>query len=361
MKLTTLGPDINESQYKFTVNAKGEIRFGMGAIKNMGESAAIAILEDRNENGLYSDFMDFLSRVNQRAVNKRNLEALATAGAFDSFQGVHRAQFFFKEPNEQTTFLEKAMRNAMQMQDAKNSTQFNLFGEEANIDMVELSFPQCEPWTKVKELQMELESIGFYISAHPLDSYKSTIRFFTNCNIQKIVNEAESLKGSRVVFAGQVISAEHLSTQQGKAYAKFKIEDHSGSLEMVVFSEAYLKFKYLIDTGAFILVHAIIQPSFRDNEKLEPKIIEIQLLDSVLENTSKETIIRVKVDEADDEDMIHLADSLLSHPGKQSFSMIFIDPVQEIKSKLAPKKLHINTALVLPLLDEFSFVEYELK
>ncbi|NOU48165.1 MAG: DNA polymerase III subunit alpha [Bacteroidales bacterium] len=361
MKIKTLGPDVNESYYKFTVNAKGEIRFGLGAIKNMGESAAIAILDDRNENGVYKDFMDFLSRINQRSVNKRNLEALATAGAFDSFQGVHRAQFFFKEPNEQTTFLEKAMRNAMQMQEAKNSTQFNLFGEEANVEMVELSFPQCEPWSKLKELQMELESIGFYISAHPLDSYKTTIRFFTNCTIQKIINEPETMNGNRIIFAGQVIAAEHLSTQQGKAYAKFKIEDHTGSLEMVVFSETYLKFKYLIDTGAFIMVHAIIQPSFRDNTKLEPKITDIQLLDSVLENTSKEVVLGVKVDEADDEELNKLTDLLLSNPGKQSFSMVFIDSIQNIKTRLTPKKLRIHAAMVLPLLDDFDFVEYELK
>jgi DNA polymerase-3 subunit alpha len=361
MKLKTLGPDVNESQYKFTVNLKGEIRFGLGAIKNMGESAAIAILEDRNENGLFKDFMDFLTRINQRAVNKRNLEALATAGAYDSFQGVHRAQFFYKEPNEQTTFLEKAIRNALQMQEAKNSTQFNLFGEEANIEMVELSFPQCEPWSKLKELQMELESIGFYISAHPLDSYKTTIRFFTNCNIQKIINESESLKGSRVIFAGQVIAAEHLSTQQGKAYAKFKIEDHTGSLEMVVFSEAYLKFKYLIDTGAFIMVHANIQPSFRDSEKLEPRIVDIQLLDSVLENTSKEVIFKIRIDEADDDDIIHLTDTLLSHPGKQSFSMVIIDSSLTLKARLVPKKHRIHAATVLPLMEDFNFVEFELK
>ena len=361
MKIKTLGPDINESQYKFTVNSKGEIRFGLGAIKNMGEAAALAILEERNTNGKFVDFIDVLSRVSQRAVNKRNLEALATAGAFDSFQGIHRAQFFYKEPNEQITFLEKAMRNAAQMLETKNSSQFNLFGEEASVEMVELSFPQCEPWSKVKELQMELESIGFYISAHPLDSYKSTIRFFSNTKIHQLVTEPEILRGTRVIFAGQVVLAEHLVSQQGKQYAKFRVEDQTGSVELVVFTEVYLKVKYLIDIGAFVMVHAMMQPSMRDITKIEPKVVDMQLLDSILENTSKEVFIKVNLEEADEDNLQQLTDLLLSNPGKQQFSVSFVDPVQHISTNLRPKKHRINASIVLDFLDEMAFVQYELK
>jgi DNA polymerase-3 subunit alpha len=360
MKIKTLGPDINESQYKFTVNERGEIRFGLGAIKNMGEAAAHALLEEREANGEYSDFMDFLTRINQRAVNKRNLEAMATAGAFDSFQGVHRAQFFYKEPNELANFLEKAMRNAAQIQEAKSSTQFNLFGEEANIQMIELSFPQCEPWSELKKLQMEFESIGFYISAHPLDSYNITIRYFANSDIQQITTQGESLKGNRLSFAGQIVSSEHLTTQQGKAYARFRVEDRTGIIELMAFSEIYLKVKYLIDVGAFVMVHAQMHQSFRDSERLEPKVVDIQLLDSILEQTGREVLIKVRLDEADEEDLNQLSEMLLSNPGKQPYSVILSDANIKTYCKLRPKKQRIHTATVLPLLENLSFVDFEL-
>ncbi len=360
MKIKTLGPDVNESQYKFTVNEKGEIRFGLGAIKNMGEAAANAILEERTENGLYQDVMDFLTRLNQKAVNKRNLEALATAGAFDSFNDVHRAQFFYKEPNELTTFLEKAMRNAAMMQEAKNSTQFNLFGEEASIQMVELSFPQCEPWSDLKKLQMEFESIGFYISAHPLDTYSITLRYFANSDVQQLITQSDTMKGSKVSFAGQIISADHLVSQQGNSYARFRIEDRTGSIDLSLFAEAYFKSKHLIEAGAFVMVHATMQASYRDQEKVEPKIVDVQLLSSILENTGRTTVFKVRLDEADDEDLHRFADLLQTHPGTQSYSLLLSDATLKTHSKLSPKKQKVHLASLLPEIEQLGFVDFDI-
>ncbi|PKP53982.1 MAG: DNA polymerase III subunit alpha [Bacteroidetes bacterium HGW-Bacteroidetes-1] len=362
MKLNVLGPDVNESEYKFTVNDKREIRFGLGAIKNMGEAAAKNILEERLANGAFKSVFDFLSRINLRAVNKRNIEALATAGAFDSFEGIHRAQFFFKDNNESQTFLEKAIRFAGQMQEAKNSAQINLFGEETSIHVEEIPFPECQPWSKMKELQMELESIGFYISAHPMDNYKATIRFFTNTNIQQVNNNIQDLVGHKLSFAGQVISAEHLTSQQGKPYVRFKIEDHSASIELSAFSELYLKIKYLIDPGTFVMVNATTQASFRDKEKTELRITDLQLLDSVIEQSSKSVHIRINVSEMDEDQMQQLIHVIKDcEGGRHTYAVHLFDAELETKTFLRPMKGKVDAAKLMAELDQFPFVEFDFR
>ncbi|MDY0086073.1 MAG: DNA polymerase III subunit alpha [Bacteroidales bacterium] len=361
MKIKVLGPDVNESEYKFTVNDNGEIRFGLGAVKNLGEAAVASILAERKENGQFKSVLDFLSRINLRQVNKRSLEALATSGAFDSFEGVHRAVFFYREENDSQTFLERAIKLANQAQEAKSSPQFDLFGGEVDVETVELTIPQCEPWSKMRELQMELESIGFYISAHPLDMYKIPIRFFSNAYIQQFKPQLEQLKGSRISFAGQVMNAEHLTSQQGKPYARFRIEDHSDAIDLVVFGETYLKIKHLIDPGAFVLVHGVSQPDFRNKEQFELKVVDMQLLDNLLEQTSKEVLIKVKVDEMSETDMHELIAGIKENPGKQNFSLRLVDQKNKLACSLKPMQGRINAQQVLPLLEPMNFVEFELK
>ncbi len=361
MKIKVLGPDVNESEYKFTVNDQGEIRFGLGAVKNLGEAAVASILAERKENGQFKTVLDFLSRINLRQVNKRSLEALATSGAFDSFEGVHRAVFFHREENDSQTFLERAIKLANQAQDAKNSPQFDLFGSEVAVETVELTIPECEPWSKMRELQMELESIGFYISAHPLDMYKIPIRFFSNSSIQQFKPQLENLKGNRISFAGQVMNAEHLTSQQGKPYARFRIEDHSDAIDLVVFGETYMKIKHLIDPGAFVLVHGTSQPDFRNKEQFELKVVDMQLLDNLLEQTSKEVIIKVDVNRFSESEMQELILVLSENQGKQNYSLRLIDQQHKLSCSLKPIQGKINAQQVLPLLEAMNFVTFDLK
>ncbi|MCK9452364.1 MAG: DNA polymerase III subunit alpha [Bacteroidales bacterium] len=360
MKIKVLGPDVNESVYKFTVNDKGEIRFGLGAVKNLGEAAVASILEERKKNGLYKSVFDFLSRSNLRQVNKRSIEAMATSGAFDSFENIHRAVFFFREENENQTFLEKAIKIANQANEAKNSPQFDLFGGEVGVETVELTIPQCEPWSKMRELQMELDSVGFYISAHPLDMFRIPIRFFATTHIQQVKEKMEEMKGAKVSFAGQIMSVEHLSSKAGKPYGRFRIEDHSDTMDLVAFSETYLKIKHLLDVGTFVLLHGSPQPSFRDSEQLELKVIDMQLLDNLLENTSKEVNLKIKVDEMTENEMQDLITLIKSSPGKQSFSVRLIDQESRLACSLKPSKLRINAQDVLMELDKLPYVEFEL-
>jgi DNA polymerase III subunit alpha len=362
MGIKTLGPDLNESFHKFTVNDKGEIRFGMGAVKNMGEAAVQNIIEERESNGLFSSVFDFLSRINLRNVNKRTLEALAMAGAFDSFAGVHRAQFFHKEANENTTFLEKAVRYAAQMQEMKNSAQTNLFGEETTSETAELNFPDCQPWSKMQELNMELETIGFYISSHPMDDYKIPIKFFTNATINHINNEIGNLKGNRLNFAGQVVSADHLTTQNGKAYARFKVEDQSDSVEVMLWSENYLKFKHLIETSTFVYIVAQVQQSYRNQDQHELKIQEVRLLDEVLEKMTKEIHFTLNIEEIDEEGMNQFIDLIEeSKGGKVQFTIRLKDPEAEMSTLLRPVKGALELAKLVDKLEDFDFVEYKLQ
>jgi len=360
MKIKVLGPDVNESVYKFTVNDKGEIRFGLGAVKNLGEAAVASILEEREENGLFKSVFDFLSRINLRQVSKRSIEAMATSGAFDSFENVHRAVFFYSEQNENQTFLEKAIKIATQANEAKNSPQFDLFGGEVGVETLELTIPECEPWSKMRELQMELESVGFYISAHPLDMYKIPIRFFANTNIQQLKEKMDELKGVRLNIAGMIMSAEHLSSKAGKPYGRFRIEDHSDTMDLVAFGEVYLKIKHLLDVGTFVLLHASPQPSYRDKEQLELRVNDMQLLDNLLEQTSKVVDFKIKVDEMTEPEMQELIELIKSKPGKQSFSIRLIDNENRLACSLRPNKIRINAQEVLTELDKLPFIEFEL-
>lgn len=362
MKLNVLGPDVNESQYKFTVNDKGDIRFGMGAIKNMGESAALNIISEREANGPYKSVFNFLVRINLRNVNKRNIESLATSGAFDSFNSAHRAQFFYQEIKDGPIFLEKAMRIASQHNDSKNSTQINLFGEESAVEFVEPQFPNCEPWSKTVELQHEFESIGFYISAHPMDNYKLPIKYFANSTIQYINANIADLQNHKLVFAGQIITAEHLTSQQGKTFCRFKMEDHNASIELMVFGEMYHKVKHLIGPGIFVMVHAQPQPSFRDKEKKELKITDIQLLESIIENSSRDLVAKIRVADMTKHDMIQLMTEVKENKGGIN-NLIFhlVDSENSISVKHLASRFKVNAATLMPLLDRYDFLDYDFK
>ncbi len=360
MGIITLGPDINESHYKFTVNDKGEIRFGLGAIKNIGEAAVKNIIEERESNGNFLNVFDFLTRINLRTVNKRNLEALAMAGAFDSFEGVHRAQFFHKEANENNTFLEKAIRYTAQVQEMRNSSQTNLFGEETSTETLELSFPECEPWTKMTELKMELDTIGFYISSHPMDDYKIQLKFFTNTTISSINQELQNMLGTKLAFAGQIVSSDHLTTSNGKPYARFKIEDQSDSIELLLWSEHYLKFKYLIEVNTFIYVTALVQQNYRNKEQYELKITDIKLLDSLLEKLTKQISITLHVERINEDQMLEFIQLIELSQGKVPYTIRLNDADTGLSTLLRPLKGGLDVNEVVRQLEELGYVDFTL-
>ncbi|MDR1180929.1 MAG: DNA polymerase III subunit alpha, partial [Bacteroidales bacterium] len=227
MKINILSPDINESGARFAVNSKGEIRFGLAAIKGVGHAAVEDIIKEREENGNFGSIIDFLQRINLRTCNKRVMEAFASAGAFDSVCDAHRAQFFAK--TEETTFLEKLLRYAAKYQSSKNSMQGSLFDdmpEEEEQDFG-LIFPQCAPWTYMEKLNKEKEVTGFYISGHPLEKYRLEINSFCNYNFASLeeVGILKRLQNVPIYMAGMVIDVVKGIGKSGKSFTKIMLED----------------------------------------------------------------------------------------------------------------------------------------
>jgi len=248
MGIPVLSPDVNESGYHFKVNKKGEIRFGIGAIKGVGENAVNALIEERQANGPFENILDLTRRVNLRTVSRRSLEALAMAGAFDNFEGTHRAQYFQKENGDGLSFLEKVMKHAAEFQALKSGIQVSLFGGDSDEQMPEVKMPVCEPWSNLEQLRNEKEVTGFYMSGHPLDDYKAELAAFSKNTISDIREEnIKRLLGQQVVFGGIISSVNHRISKQNKPYGSFVIEDIDDSIQLTLFSEDYLRMKYLLE------------------------------------------------------------------------------------------------------------------
>jgi DNA polymerase-3 subunit alpha len=211
-----LGPDVNESGYQFAVNKAGQIRFGMGAVKGVGENAVHSIVEERTANGPFKSIFDLVRRINLRAANKKTFESLAYAGGFDSLN-IHRATYFFTETNESGNFLEKTIRYGNSHQEGANSSQVSLFGESSDAEMPEPKIPICEAWSNLEQLKYEKEVVGFFISGHPLDTYKLEIDNFCIHSVSD-TKKIEENKNKDLVFGGIVTGVHHGVTKTGNPW-----------------------------------------------------------------------------------------------------------------------------------------------
>jgi len=302
-KIQVLGPDVNESSFKFMVNKKGEVRFGLGAVKGVGENAAESLISERETNGIYNDFFDFIERINLRIVNKRSMEALAQAGAFDSFPDSHRAQYFFKEKTEEQNFIEKIIKHAAEIQNKKMMNQHSLFGEAETHSMNQLSMPVCERWSRLEQLEKEKEVAGFYLSGHPLDEYKIEMKYFCNTDINMLNENLMTFvkQKKEITFAGIVTSFVQRTTKSDTLFGNFVLEDYSGSIRLTLFSEPFLKWRHFIqETGQLLLIKAIVQnrnynrnKESQQNEQLVPeiKITNISLLPESLDKMLKKVSV----------------------------------------------------------------------
>lgn len=289
-RIEVLGPDVNESSYKFAVNGKGDIRFGLGAIKGVGEGPASAIEEERLKGGAFSDIFDFVKRVNLRTINKRVMEALAMGGAFDCFEGIHRALFIGSETNN-TNFTDSLVRWAQRLEESSNSAQISLFGEaedEVSLPMPEI--PYTEKWNKVYALKKEFEVTGFYLSGHPLDGFRNEIKHFTNHSIGKInqvlQHHPEKHVNKDICFGGIVTSSGERMTKNDKPFGNIVIEDYKDSLKMALFGSDWIKFKNFLTVEQFVLIHAKIQQRY-GGQDYELKVMSVELLSEVMDKYAK--------------------------------------------------------------------------
>lgn len=310
-KIKTLGPDINESHIKFVANKSGEIRFSLNAIKGIGEAAVAAIIEEREKNGLFKSIFDLTKRVSGRALKKNGLEVLAASGAFDCFDGTHRAQYFAMLPNENLSVIEKAMKFASSEQNKINGNIQSLFGDLVHEEMATPTLPNTEPWKPIVKLNREKEVTGMYLSGHPLEDYKLEMQNFCSCAI----NELENFKNQDVALAGIVTSFEQKMSKNGRPFGVFSIEDFSGSTEMVLWGEDYLKNKHFLEAGTMLFLKGKYQLRYNSDDRWELKIASTQLLQDVREKLTKKVTMSFALHDVSDE-LISIIDGLVkNHKG----------------------------------------------
>ena len=315
MKIQVLGPDINESHRKFGVNTKGDIRFGLVAVKGVGESAVQAIIEERDKRGPYQDIYDFVERVNLSACNKKAFESLALAGAFDTLNMPREP---FGTPNEKSeTFIDIIMRYGSKYQTDKQMSSASLFGDDQAIQIARPEIPKCEPWSALERLNREKELIGIYLSAHPLDEYRIILNHVCNMTMKDVDSrEWEEFQNKELLLGGIVTGYREGLTKTGKPYGIIKIEDMSGSGEVPLFGDNYINFSKYGKEGLYLYIKAAVQPRRWKEAELDFKINSIQLLQDVKDSLIHSISISIPIGDLNEEVISELAALMKSNPGK---------------------------------------------
>lgn len=362
MNIPVLGPDVNESGYQFSVNKKGEIRFGLGAVKGVGEAAASGIIEERRSGGAFKSLFELVKRVNLRAANKKTFESLAYSGAFDSF-GLHRA-IYLAPDKEGISFLEKLLRWGALCQDSKANASVSLFGDAAEIEIPEPAIPPIEPWGNLEQLKYEREAIGFYLSGHPLDTYKLEMENFCKSKLSEL-RDIDKHKGKEFAFGGMITLASHSISKNGKPYGKFTLEDYNDSFEFMLFGQDYVNFEKFLKPGYFLYIKGKVQERYMQKDVMEFKISSVQLLSDIREKLLKGITISVSVSDIT-EIFIESLTKIIHENSKQnqgncSLKFQVIDPENTLVVDLFSKKIKINPDNnFLQALDSFSEVKYKL-
>ena len=356
MGIDVLRPDVNESSIDFTVTKDGIIRFGLGAIKGVGTTAAEQMIEEREKNGPFTNVFDFAKRVNLKSVNKRSLEALAKAGAFDAFEGTHRAQYFFQENENSGVFIEKITRHGATFQEQRQSLQVNLFGDMDDLSIKDPELPVCEHWTVPQQLFFEKEVTGFYISGHPLDPFAMTIKRFCNITIDELRNNMVNLKGHQVTFAGLITSVTQRTSKKGSLYGQFTIEDFSGDLSLTLFSEDYLKRKHLLDVGNNVFITAKVEERNHQPGMIEVRLSDMTLLTDVMAKLAESITVFLPAKEVSDESIKQLLGIAAENKGGCALKIGLDEEEENIHLILKSGTVKIDPeAFVTALSEEGSF------
>jgi DNA polymerase-3 subunit alpha len=297
MGLQVLGPDVNESFYKFTVNENNAVRFGMGAVKGVGANAVDTIVQSRKD-APYKSIFDLAKKIDLRSANKKAFESLAYAGGFDCFTDTHRAQYFHIE-GEGITFLEKAMRFGSKFQENENSSQVSLFGEASDVQIAEPVVPPCEEWSTMEKLAKEKEVVGIYISGHPLDDYRFEMNYFCNVKLTHLKNLG-NLIGKNLTFGGIVTNVQYRTGKNGKDWAMFTLEGYDESYDFRIFDEEYLKFRHFLVNNQFIYFKINVKDGWVNREtgkKSDPRItfLDAKLLADVLPTFAKKLAVQINI------------------------------------------------------------------
>jgi DNA polymerase-3 subunit alpha len=339
MGLKVLGPDINESKNGFAVNQKGEIRFGLGGLKGCGESAIQNIIEEREKNGWFKNIFDLVKRINQRAVNKKTIESLAYAGAFDCFPEYHRAQYFKSTPEDPATGIEKIIRFGQVYQQNSLSSSNTLFGDlPLAIEIKTPTLPPCDPWPLIVQLDHEKEVTGMFLSGHPLDHFRFELKHYGITSIADFneFKEAVALQPSpnrlfRLI--GLVTNADHKISKKGNKYGSFTIEDYSGKTDIVLWSDDYVKFTPFLQQGASLFISGFFRQRFNTPE-FEFKVNTVTMVETIKRNLTKQLSILVHPKDISYATIQFLEENIRKHPGRSTLKLTLTEPRENLKISL---------------------------
>ena len=355
MGLNVLGPDVNESFYKFAVNDDQAIRFGMGAIKGVGKGAVETIIEYRKEQR-YTSIFDLVKRIDLRAANKKAFENLVLAGGFDSFLNVNRSQYLNPD-GDGVTFLEKVLRFGAKYQENLNSSQTSLFSEETTNTYQDLTIPTCEPWTNLTRLKKEKEVVGIYISSHPLDDFTHEIDHFVNITLNQIGDLNDFLR-KELNIGGIVNDIQHLESRNGKGWARFVLEDFTDQYEFRIFGEDYLKYRHFLVVNQFIRIRIMIREGWTNRETGKvgaPRMqyLQFEMLQNTVENNAKKLTLQLEISQLEQDKIKQLEDDLRLFKGDNQLMFNVYDSNKKVKLALKSKKQKIKiTSELLTLLDK---------
>ncbi len=311
------GPDINESDLNFTVNKEGDIRFGLGGIKGVGGGAVEAIVREREKTGPFKGIFDFVERVNLTACNKKNLESLCLAGAFDNFPEAKREQYFATN-NKGETFIENLIRYGNKYQTDKNSAVNSLFGGFDVVEIAKPDVPSCEPWSSLELLNKEKELVGIYLSSHPLNDFYIILNYICNVRMKEISEAKDTLKGKEVILGGIVGSFREGMTKRGQPYGILKIEDYSGSGEIPLFGNDFIEYGKYGRPGLYLLIKGQYQPRRYNENELDFRIASVQQLADVKDSMIEKITINLPLHKIDDQTVVDLSSLIKNNPGNTS-------------------------------------------
>ena len=314
MGIATLGPDVNESYLKFGVNHKGEIRFGLAAIKGMGDAAANAIINEREQNGPYRDIFDFAQRISFANVNRKAFESLALSGGFDSF-GIRRESFFAQNAKGEV-FLDTLVRYGQMYQQAKNEAQNSLFGAFDDIEIATPPIPKTvEQWSDIERLNKERDLVGIYLSAHPLDEYRIVLDNLCNTRCTELQDVQQLKDREQVVVGGIVTAVRTRFDKRGNPCGFVTIEDFEGSGELAMFGEDWGRWNGMFTDGASVFIKATARPRFQNSQLYDLKVSDIQRLQTVKDKAIEQITITINVDTIDEQVVAELSELISEHPG----------------------------------------------
>ena len=359
MKIDTLGPDVNESYEKFGVNHHGEIRFGLAAIKGLGDAVAEAIINEREKNGPYKSIFNFIERVNLSNVNRKALESLALSGGFDSF-GIRREDFFATNAKGET-FLDTLMRYGQNFQLEQQQMRNSLFGGDNAVEIANPPIPKGEPWSDIERLNKERELVGIYLSAHPLDEFRIILDHLCNTRCDELANVQAITDREEIKVGGIVTAVQPKLTKTGKPCGFINIEDFKGSGELALFGEEWGRWSGWFKEGSSIYITGKLVPRWQNSDQLELRIQKIEYLQTVKEDAIDHITISMTTEMLNDQIVSELNGVLEDCPGKTTlfFQLHDAQGKNNILLQSRSKKIDVRSSL-LNFIEQTEGMEYHI-